>query len=164
MKKYLHYNIWIDNNTNKFDLAIFLSIIISIISLMGLSYVNNKFLLVGIFLLMLISIQAMLRNKWKQKDIDMSEYFDLPEIGDIIVVTNADKFNFYLETQSIYIGSQVEIGDEFQITSVKVTNKRVVIDFKYDLKPIGFFDYYKTKKYWCTKSDIRNKKLAQLGL
>jgi hypothetical protein len=131
---------------------------------MGLSEVNNKFLLVGIFLLMLISIQAILRNKWNQKDIDMSEYFDLPEIGDIIVITNADKFNFYLETQSYYVGSQVEIGDEFQITSVKVTNKRVIMDFKYDSKPIGFFDYYKTKKYWCTKSDIRNKKLEQLGL
>lgn len=164
MKKYVHYNIWIDNNTNKFGWIIFISTLISIISLTGLSEVNNKFLLVGIFLLMLISIQAILRNKWNQKDIDMSEYFDLPEIGDIIVVTNADKFNFYLETQSYYVGSQVEIGDEFQITSVKVTDKRVVMDFKYDSKPIGFFDYYKTKKYWCTKSDIRNKKLEQLGL
>jgi hypothetical protein len=164
MKKYVHYNIWIDNNTNKFGLIILISTLISIVSLTVLSEVNNKFFLVGIFLLMLISIQAILRNKWNQKDIDMSEYFDLPEIGDIIVVTNADKFNFYLETQSSYIGSQVEIGDEFQITSVKVTNKRVVMDFKYDSKPIGFFDYYKTKKYWCTKSDIRNKKLAQLGL
>jgi len=164
MKKYVHYNIWIDNNNDKFGLIIFISTLISIVSMMGLSYVNNKFLLVGIFLLMLISIQAMLRNKWNQKDIDMSEYFDLPEIGDIIVVINADKFNFYLETQSSYIGSQVETGDEFQITYLKVTNKKVLIDFKYDSKPIGFFDYYKTKKYWCTKSDIRNKKLEQLGL
>jgi fucose permease len=164
MKKYVHYNIWIDYNTNKFGWIIFISTLISIISLMGLSEVNNKFFLLGIFLLMLISIQAILRNKWNQKDIDMSEYFDLPEIGDIIVVTNADKFNFYLETQSYYVGSQVETGDEFQITYLKVTNKKVLMDFKYDSKPIGFFDYYKTKKYWCTKSDIRNKKLAQLGL
>jgi hypothetical protein len=164
MKKYVHYNIWIDNNTNKFGLIILISTLISIVSLTCLSEVNNKFFLVGIFLLMLISIQAILRNKWNQKDIDMSEYFDLPEIGDIIVITNADKFNFYLETQSYYVGSQVEIGDEFQITSVKVTDKRVIMDFKYDSKPIGFFDYYKTKKYWCTKSDIRNKKLEQLGL
>lgn len=164
MKKYVHYNIWIDNNNNKFSWIIFTTTLISIVSMMGLSEVNNKFLLIGIFLLMLISIQAMLRNKWNQKDIDMSEYFNLPEIGEIIVVTNADKFNFYLETQSSYVGSQVEIGDEFQITSVKVNNKRVIMDFKYDSKPIGFFDYYKTKKYWCTKSDIRNKKLEQLGL
>ena len=163
MKKYVHYNIWIDNNTNKFGLIIFISTLISIVSLTGLSEVNNKFLLVGIFLLMLISIQAMLRKKWDQKDIDMSEYFYLPEIGDVIVVTNADKFNFYLETKSSYIGSKVEIGDEFQITSVKVTDKRVIMDFKYDSKPIGFFDYYKTKKYWTTKSVIRNNILEQLG-
>lgn len=162
MKKYVHYNIWIDNN--KFDWIILISTIVSIISLTILSEVNNKFLLVGIFLLMLISIQAMLRNKWNQKDINMSEYFNLPEIGDIIIVTNADKFNFYLETQSNYVGSQVEIGDEFQITSVKLTNKRVIMDFKYDSKPIGFFDYYKTKKYWTTKSDIRNKKLEEIGI
>ena len=164
MKKYVHYNIWIDNNNNKFGLIIFISTLISIVSLTILSEVNNKFLLVGIFLLMLISIQAMLRNKWNQKDINMSEYFNLPEIGDIIIVTNADKFNFYLETQSNYVGSQVEIGDEFQITSVKLTNKRVIMNFKYDSKPIGFFDYYKTKKYWTTKSDIRNKRLEEIGI
>jgi hypothetical protein len=160
MKRYVHYNIWIDNNTNKFGLIIFISTLISIVS------INTKFFIVGVFLLILISIQAILRNKWNLKDIDMSDYFDLPEPGDIIVVTNPDKFNFHLESQTTYYGREVKIGDEFQITSVITKNKRVVINFRYEwVNPqLSFFDYYQTKKYWTTKSEIRDIKLKQLGI
>jgi hypothetical protein len=160
MKRYVHYNIWIDNNNNKFSLIIFTTTLISILS------INNKFLLVGIFLLMLISIQAILRSKWNQNNVDISKYFDLPEPGDIIVVTNPDKFNFHLESQTPYYGPDFKIGDEFQITSVIKKNKRVVIHFKYEwLNPeLSFFDYYQTKKYWTTKSEIRDIKLKQIGI
>ena len=167
MKKlYVKFNLLIDSSDNGFGLII---VALTILSIFLLQASNNIiFLSIGIMLLGLIAMMALLRNKWSQKNIDISEYFDLPEPGDIIIVINADKFNFHLESVSNYFGTKVKVGDEFQITSVKVKDKRVKIDFKYDsygvISEIAFFDYYQTKKYWTTKSDIRDMKLKQLGL
>lgn len=167
MKKlYVKFNLQIDSSDNGFGLSI---VVLTILSILLLQATNNIICLsIGIMLLGSIAMMALMRNKWSQKHVDISEYFDLPEPGDIIIVTNADKFNFHLESVSNYFGSKVKVGDEFQITSVKVKDKRVKIDFKYDSQwlnsEIAFFDYYQTKKYWATKSDIRDMKLKQLGL
>ena len=167
MKKlYVKFNLQIDSSDNGFGLSI---VVLTILSILLLQATNNIICLsIGIMLLGSIAMMALMRNKWSQKHVDISEYFDLPESGDIIIVTNPDKFNFHLESVSNYFGAKVKLGDEFQITSVKVKDKRVKIDFKYDSQwlnsEIAFFDYYQTKKYWTTKSDIRDMKLKQLGL
>ena len=167
MKKwYVKFNLLIDSSDNGFGLSI---VLLTVLSILLLQATNNIICLsIGIMLLGSIAMMALMRNKWSQKHVDMSEYFDLPEPGDIIVVTNPDKFNFHLESQSVYYGPEVKTGDEFQITSVRIKNKKVLIDFKYEsqwLNPeLSFLDYYKTKKYWNTKADIRNNKLKQLGL
>ncbi len=167
MKKlYVKFNLQIDSSDNGFGLSI---VVLTILSILLLQASNNIICLsIGVMLLTSIGLMAIMRTKWSQKNIDISDYFDLPEPGDIIIVTNADKFNFHLESVSNYFGSKVKVGDKFQITSVKVKDKRVKIDFKYDSQwlnsEIAFFDYYQTKKYWTTKSDIRDMKLKQLGL
>jgi hypothetical protein len=167
MKKlYVKFNLQIDSSDNGFGLSI---VVLTILSILLLQATNNIICLsIGIMLLGSIAMMALMRNKWSQKHVDISEYFDLPEPGDIIIVTNPDKFNFHLESVSNYFGAKVKLGDEFQITSVKLKDKRVKIDFKYDSQwlnsEIAFIDYYQTKKYWATKSDIRDMKLKQLGL
>jgi hypothetical protein len=171
MKKlYVKFNLLIDSSDNGFGLSI---VLLTVLSILLLQASNNIICLsIGIILLGSIAMMALMRNKWSQKHVDISEYFDLPEPGDIIIVTNPDKFNFHLESQSVYYGPEVKIGDEFQITSVKVKDKRIKIDFRYDShqhsqwlnSEIAFIDYYQTKKYWATKSDIRDMKLKQLGL
>jgi hypothetical protein len=165
-KLYVKFNLQIDSSDNGFGLSI---VVLTILSILLLQASNNIICLsIGVMLLTSIGLMAIMRTKWSQKNIDISDYFDLPEPGDIIIVTNADKFNFHLESVSNYFGSKVKVGDKFQITSVKVKDKRVKIDFKYDSQwlnsEIAFFDYYQTKKYWTTKSDIRDMKLKQLGL
>ena len=167
MKKlYVKFNLLIDSSDNGFGLSI---VLLTVLSILLLQASNNIICLsIGIILLGSIAMMALMRNKWSQKHVDISEYFDLPEPGDIIIVTNPDKFNFHLESQSVYYGPDVKIGDEFQITSVRIKNKKVVIDFKYESQwlntELAFFDYYQTKKYWTTKSEIRDMKLKQLGL
>jgi len=167
MKKlYVKFNLQIDSSDNGFGLSI---VVLTILSILLLQASNNIICLsIGIILLGSIAMMALMRNKWSQKNVDISEYFDLPEPGDIIIVTNPDKLNFHLETQSNYFGSKVEISDEFQILSVRIGVKSVKIHLLYKTiyhdEGSYFIDYYQTKKYWTTKSDIRDMKLKQLGL
>ena len=167
MKKlYVKFNLLIDSSVELFGFSIILLTVLSIILIQGTN--NIICLSIGVMLLSSIAMMALMRNKWSQKYVDISEYFNLPEPGDIIIITNPDKFNLHLESQSVYYGNEVEIGDEFQITSVRIKNKKIVIDFKYVSQwsnpELAFFNYYKTKNYWVTKSEIRDIKLKKLGL
>ena len=172
-KKYIQLHIWIDQNNNWFGGIILTLTILSVLLLQLSNNIVN--LSLGISSLVLVAIMALLRKKWNESEIDLEDLYDLPVEGDIIVVTN-DKLHFYLESQSNYIGV-VNNGDEFQVTKVKIKNKEVRIHFKYQYKSkylipligatgeqIAFLDYFSTKKYWSTKSDIRDMKLKQLGL
>ena len=173
-KKYIQLHIWIDQNNNWFGGII---LVLTILSVLLLQLSNNIVnLSLGISSLLLVAVMALLRKKWNESEIDLEDFYDLPVEGDIIVVTNDDKLSFYLESQSNYIG-EVKNGDEFQVTKVKIKNKEVRIHFKYQYynkyyssligatgEQIAFLDYFPTKKYWSTKSEIRDMKLKQLGL
>ena len=170
-KKYIQLHIWIDQNNNWFG-GIILTLTILSVLLLQLSN-NIVSLSLGISSLLLVAIMALLRKKWNESEIDLEDFYDLPVEGDIIIVTNDDKLRFYLESQSNYVGL-VNNGDEFQVTKVDVSNKEIRIHFKYQYynkyfagstgEQVAFLDYFPTKKYWSTKSDIRNDKLEKLGI
>lgn len=173
-KKYIQLHIWIDNNNGWFG-GIILTLTIFSVLLLQLSN-NIVSLSLGITSLVLVAIMALLRKKWNESEIDLEDFYDLPVEGDIIVVTNDDKLRFYLDLQSNYIGL-VNNGDEFQVTKVRIKNKKVIIHFKHQYKnkyyvsslgttgeQVAFLDYFSTKKYWSTKADIRNDKLEKLGI
>jgi len=78
MKKlYVKFNLQIDSSDNGFGLSI---VVLTILSILLLQASNNIICLsIGIMLLGSIAMMALMRNKWTQKNIDISEYFDLPE-------------------------------------------------------------------------------------
>ena len=175
MKKFIQVNLWIDNNIIKFQLFIFTSILISIVSIMGLSTINELFLLLGISLLLLVSMTALVRKRWvEMDDSKVFKYFeelDLPEIDDIIIVTNAEKLSNYFEMSTPFIFAVCNNGTEFKVSEIKFLNKgnRIIrIGFNYEnklgAKCFSFLDYEHTKKWWTTKSEIRNKRLEEIGI
>lgn len=174
MKKFIQVNLWIDNNINKFQLFIFISILISIVSIMGLSTINTLFLFLGVSLLLLVSIMSLVRKRWvDMDDSKVFKYFeelDLPEINDIIIVTNAEKLSNYFEMGTPFIYAVCNNGTEFKVSEIKFLNgNRIIrIGFNYEnklgAKCFSFLDYEHTKKWWTTKSDIRNKKLEEIGI
>lgn len=174
MKKFIQVNLWIDNNTIKFQLFIFTSILISIVSIMGLSTINTLFLFLGVSLLLLVSMMALVRKRWfEMDDSKVFKYFeelDLPEIDDIIIVTNAEKLSNYFEMSTPFIYSVCNNGTEFKVAEIKFLkgNRIIRIGFNYEnklgAKCFSFLDYEHTKKWWTTKSEIRNKKLEEIGI
>ena len=176
MKKFIQFNLWIDNNNNKFLLFIFITILISIVSIMGLSEINILFLLLGVSLLLLVSIMALVRKRWiEMSDEIVFKYFEdnlnLPEKDDIIVVTNGEKLKTYLEMNTPFIYGECNNKTEFRVKKIKFINNghriiKIVLEYvnKSGYKDQTFFYYEKTKKWWSTKSDIRNKKIEEIGL
>lgn len=99
------------------------------------------------------------------------EELDLPEIDDIIIVTNAEKLSNYFEMSTPFIYAVCNNGTEFKVAEIKFLNKgnRIIrIGFNYEnklgAKCFSFLDYEHTKKWWTTKSEIRNKRLEEIGI
>jgi hypothetical protein len=163
VKKIIFFNLWIDNNQGYFDGIVITTTFISVILLNILKY---YFIFIPIGLITIISLVGLIRSKfWINKNIDLRDYLSLPEKGDILVVMNNEKFNFYLDcyTSSLFVG--YESGDEIRIEEVNVNNGNIKFGCKcVNSDHIYNIDWYKTRGFVKSKSDIREEKLNELGL
>lgn len=162
-KKIVLFNLWIDNNVGYFDAIILSTTFISVILL---NILRDYFIFIPIGLILIISLIGIYRSKyWKSKNIDLRDYFSVPEVGDILVVMNSEKFNFYLDcnTSSLFVG--YEKGDEIRIEEIKVGDGSIKFGCKcLNSNHIYNIDWYKTREFVKSKSDIRADKLKELGI
>lgn len=162
-KKIVLFNLWIDNNSGYFDSIILSTIFVCIIMI---NILNTSFIFIPIGLISIVSLIGLYRSKyWKSKNIDLRDYFSVPELGDILVVINSEKFNFYLNynTSSLFVG--YEKGDEIRIEEIKVGDGNIKLGCKcVNSDHIYNIDWYKTREFFKSKSDIRADKLKELGI
>jgi hypothetical protein len=163
VKKIIFLNLWIDNNSGYFDAIVITNLIISVILL---NILRNYFIFIPIGLITIICLVVLIRSKfWTSKNIDLRDYLSIPEEGDILVVMNNEKFNFYLDcySSSLFVG--YESGDEIRIEEVNVNNGNIKFGCKcVNSDHIYNIDWYKTRGFVKSKSDIREEKLNELGL
>lgn len=145
------YNInrWLDNNEGAS-----IALVLFAVFLIFLMPINRIFMGIGIsaitLILLKIKIEAFI-------SFDKSKY-NIPEIGDKITVTKD------VHTLS-YIGEYLTKGVEYTIYDVVEQHDDWIIFVCNDVinKNYGYrISYIKHKKYFVTKSDIRNKKLEKL--
>lgn len=163
VKKIIFLNLWIDNNSGYFDAIVITNLIISVILL---NILKSYFIFIPIVLISIVSLIGLYRAKyWTSKNIDLRDYFSVPEVGDILVVMNSEKFNFYLDcnTSSLFVG--YEKGDEIRIEEIKVGDGNIKFGCKcINSDHIYNIDWYKTREFVKSKSDIRSDKLKELGI
>ena len=163
VKKIIFLNLWIDNNSGYFDAIVITNLIISVILL---NILRNYFIFIPIGLITIICLVGLIRSKfWTSKNIDLRDYLSIPEEGDILVVMNNEKFNFYLDcqTSSLFVG--YERGDEIRIEEIKVNDGSIKFGCKCaNSNHIYNIDWYKTRGFVKSKSDIRSDKLKELGI
>jgi len=163
VKKIIFLNLWIDNNSGYFDAIVITNLIISVILL---NILRNYFIFIPIGLITIICLVGLIRSKfWTSKNIDLRDYLSIPEEGDILVVINNEKFNFYLDcyTSSLFVG--YESGDEIRIEEIKVNNGSIKFGCKcLNSNHLYNIDWYKTRGFVKSKSDIRSDKLKELGI
>ena len=163
VKKIIFLNLWIDNNSGYFDAIVITNLIISVILL---NILRNYFIFIPIGLITIICLVGLIRSKfWTSKNIDLRDYLSIPEEGDILVVINNEKFNFYLDcyTSSLFVG--YESGDEIRIEEIKVNNGSIKFGCKcLNSNHLYNIDWYKTRGFVKSKSDIRVDKLKELGI
>lgn len=160
-KKIVLFNLWIDNNNGYFD-GITLSIIF--VCIIMINILNTSLIFIPMGLIAILSLIGIYRSKhWTSNNIDLRDYFPIPEVGDILVVMDDEKFNFYLHcyTSSLFVG--YEKGDEIRIEEVNVNDGNIKLGCKC-VNHVYNIDWYKTKKFVKTKSDIRADKLKELGI
>jgi hypothetical protein len=162
-KKIVLFNLWVDNNSGYFDAIIITTTFISIILL---NILRGYFIFIPIGLISIVSLIGLYRAKyWTSKNIDLRDYFSVPEVGDILVVMNSEKFNFYLDcyTSSLFVG--YEKDDEIRIEEVNVNDGNIKLSCKcVNSDHIYNIDWYKTREFVKSKSDIRADKLKELGI
>jgi hypothetical protein len=162
VKKIIFLNLWIDNNSGYFDAIVITNLIISVIFLI----LRNYFIFIPIGLITIICLVGLIRSKfWTSKNIDLRDYLSIPEEGDILVVMNNEKFNFYLDcySSSLFVG--YESGDEIRIEDIKVNNGSIKFGCKcVNSNHLYNIDWYKTRGFVKSKSDIRSDKLKELGI
>ena len=162
-KKIVLFNLWIDNNSGYFDAIVITNLIISVILL---NILRNYFIFIPIGLITIICLVGLIRSKfWTSKNIDLRDYLSIPEEGDILVVMNNEKFNFYLDcySSSLFVG--YESGDEIRIEEIKVNNGSIKFGCKcLNSNHLYNIDWYKTRGFVKSKSDIRSDKLKELGI
>lgn len=163
VKKIIFLNLWIDNNSGYFDAIVITNLIISVILL---NILRNYFIFIPIGLITIICLVGLIRSKfWTSKNIDLRDYLSVPEVGDILVVMNNEKFNFYLDcySSSLFVG--YESGDEIRIEEIKVNNGSIKFGCKcVNSNHLYNIDWYKTRDFVKSKSDIRSDKLKELGI
>lgn len=163
VKKIIFLNLWIDNNSGYFDAIVITNLIISVILL---NILRNYFIFIPIGLITIICLVGLIRSKfWTSKNIDLRDYLSVPEVGDILVVMNNEKFNFYLDcySSSLFVG--YESGDEIRIEEIKVNNGSIKFGCKcLNSNHLYSIDWYKTRGFVKSKSDIRADKLKELGI
>ena len=163
VKKIIFLNLWIDNNSGYFDAIVITNLIISVILL---NILRNYFIFIPIGLITIICLVGLIRSKfWTSKNIDLRDYLSVPEVGDILVVMNNEKFNFYLDcySSSLFVG--YESGDEIRIEEVNVNNGSIKFGCKcVNSNHLYNIDWYKTRGFVKSKSDIRADKLKELGI
>ena len=162
-KKIVLFNLWVDNNVGYSDAIVITNLIISVILL---NILRNCFIFIPIVLISIVSLIGLYRAKyWTSKNIDLRDYLSIPEEGDILVVMNNEKFNFYLDcqTSSLFVG--YERGDEIRIEEIKVNDGSIKFGCKcLNSNHIYNIDWYKTRGFVKSKSDIRSDKLKELGI
>lgn len=161
-KKMVLTNLWIDSNFGFFDSIIISSIVISIILMI---FLKGLFILIPIGILLCISGLAIQREKWVNNRIDLRDYFIIPEKGDVLTIINNDEFNIYLyyNTSSTY--HNYKNGDEIKVEGVLIGDANIKLSFHCSHYNLYYtIDWYRTRKLFKTKSDIRNIKLKSLGI
>ena len=145
------YNInrWLDNNES-FSIILLLTLVFFIF----LMPINKVFMCTGIIAMLLILFKI---KMGVFVVFDKSKY-DIPIIGEIITVTSD------IHTMS-YIGEYLFKGVEYTVYDVVEQDDDWIIFVRNEQinKLYGYrISYMQHKKYFTTKSDIRNKKLDKL--
>lgn len=138
---------------------------------------NHNLIFIGLFLWIIAGTLAYSRFKYIEGKTDFDDsIYEIPKVGDQIIMTN----NFYFDGGFLKNPPNptnpsrkpntilVPKGTEALITKVK--GEKCDWDIEMELKSgISGYDYlilgyFESRKYWKTKSDIRNDRLRKIGI
>ncbi len=144
-----------------------------LISLILLSnfFITFGFITLGLIFISIVCLLGILRIKFLNGDVKFNrEKYSVPKVGESIIIKKSFYWNglFYKSIPSIndkpwYF--TISSGDEYHIDGVEEIDGDWVIYFKYSGSPLLVsINYFESRNYWETKSNIRDRKLKKLGL
>ena len=159
---------WFERNIKIVTLLIFVILIFTCIAQIILD-VNTSIKLFSVYIFIILF--TIFRVRLNHIPLDMSE-FSSPEKGDIVVIT---KDFYYDGTFKKYINTSdpsrkpntlhIKKNDEWTIYDVTILisdDWHIFMENSDGNKIV--LNYIETRKYWSTKSDLRNERLKQLGI
>ncbi len=164
--KFILLNRWLSNNSYSI-LFLLLYIVVANVFLMTEQF-GKIGLFIGVLMYLLIVANVLLYTRVGFSKFDWSRY-DIPVIGDQIIVIEdlPSKYDTYMEGAKkgdTYMEGAKK-GDNYFVCDVSYRDNDCYLTLRDKDNSLYFnirVGYLKTKKYWTTKSEIRDKKLKKI--
>jgi hypothetical protein len=163
------FNKWLDSS--RYTILIISGFILLSILLANALLFLTDYIILGILSYIILGILAILRSRIQSGNIKFDrKHYNIPSVGEIIVIKKKffwnGSFLKYIETPP---GNKpwffvINPKDEWKVIEIKELDGDWMI---YMLDKSGdqiHIKYFESKKYWQTKSDIRNNILKKLGI
>lgn len=162
---FYQFNKWLDNS--KYTLLILIGFIVIANILLFLT----DYLILGILAYVIVSVLAIMRIRIQSGNIKFDKNrYDIPSIGEIVIIKKLFYWNgVFLKRPENPPGNKpwyftIDVKTEWEVIDVKELDGDWMI---YMIDKAGdqiHIKYFESRKYWQTKSDIRNNILKKLGI
>jgi|OM-RGC.v1.022198018 hypothetical protein len=159
-------NKWLDNSNYT------LLIIVGSMLLANIFLFLTTYIVIGILFYIIVSLLSILRLGVHSGKIKFrGDVYDVPVIGEKIKITRGFYWNgaFSKNYPMTDLGSKpsfyvIDKGGEWEIIDIKELDGDWMIYMLNDESTHIHIKYFESRKYWETKSQIRNKTLSKLGI
>jgi len=159
------FNKWLDNSLYT------LPIILSFIVLANILLFLTDYTIIGILVYVIVSILVILRIRIQSGNIKFDKsLYDIPSIGEIIIIKKIFYWNgVFLKKPENPPGNKpwyftINIKTEWEVVDIKELDGDWMIYMVDESGDQIHIKYFESRKYWQTKSDIRNNILKKLGI
>jgi hypothetical protein len=159
------FNKWLDNSVYT------LPIILSFIVIANILLFLTDYTILGVLSYVIVSILALLRIRIQSGNIKFDKtLYEIPVVGEIVVIKKIFYWNgVFLKRIENPPGNKpwyftIKPDTEWEVIDVKELDADWMI---YMIDKSGdqiHIKYFESKRYWQTKSDIRNNILKKLGI
>lgn len=165
VNKIYRFNVFLDKNElSKLIILLFISI--------GLFDITLGSIIFGVFILSLICLLSLVRYYINIGSLKFNrDLYNVPEVDENIIITKKfywdGSFRKYINVSdpsrkpNFYT---INVGDEFRVISLLKEDADWEITMMNKFGDKIVINYFESRKYWLSKSDIRSDKLKKIGI
>ncbi len=158
-------NIWLDKNEL---FKFFIMLFVVGFSMISLQFGNPVY---GVIPILIVVLFTLVRMRFQTGDWGFKkDIYNLPEVGEIFVIEKEFFWDgSFLKVPPHGPGAKpnhwyIRVGSEWSVVGLKYEYGDWEIDLRSNMKERIHIKYFESRKYWKTKSEIRDEKLRGIGI